>query len=156
VERHVTATADTGGAATEHTLATLLAERLGLAPDQVASGLGGNPLALFDKDPLAAALVLSMTPPARPTGADPAALVRLVAAIVGACPCCLGEAADCAECNGRGSPGSRAPDGGALIAWTARPFRRLGLCVGIPRRPTAGYPQAGPTGAGDTQGGGYG
>jgi hypothetical protein len=38
-----------------------------------------------------------------------AATVRFVAALVGGCPICLGENHGCAECAGRGKPGSRQP-----------------------------------------------
>jgi hypothetical protein len=35
---------------------------------------------------------------------------RTVAAALGACPRCWGEAADCPTCRGRGRPGGRSPD----------------------------------------------
>lgn len=35
---------------------------------------------------------------------------RTVAAALGACPRCWGEAADCPTCRGRGRPGGRTPD----------------------------------------------
>jgi hypothetical protein len=121
------------------TIAGALAERLGVEPEQLE--------ATFADNPLAAALALgAMQQEQREEDADPAALVRFVASMVGACPLCLGENPACAECGGRGSPGSSAPNEIALVAWISRPLRRLGLCVGRPRPAAAGY----------NHGGGYG
>ncbi len=124
--------------ATTKLVAEMLSQRLGIAPDQLETTIGS--------DPLAAALALSMTDhPRESERTDPAATVEFVAAIVGACPLCLGEQRGCSRCHGAGVPGSRQPDGDALIAWVARPLRRLGLCVAI-RKPQR---------AGHTPGGGY-
>lgn len=126
-------------AETTRTIAGAIAERFGVEPEQMEATLADNPLA--------AALALSMMqPPAPDESADALATVRFVASLVGACPLCLGEHAGCQDCGGHGAPGSRAPNEAALVAWISRPLRRLGLCVGRPRR--AGHD--------DNLGGGYG
>jgi hypothetical protein len=113
---------------TARTIAGALAERLGVEPEHIE-------------------LALSMTqPPAQEESADSAAIVRFVASLIGACPVCLGENPGCLECSGKGTPGSRAPNETALVAWISRPLRRLGLCVGRPRREFYN----------DNHGGGYG
>ena len=117
-------------------VAEMLSQRLGIAPDQLESTIGS--------DPLAAALALSMMGGPRDVErADPTATIEFVAAIVGACPVCLGEQRGCATCHGAGGPGSRQPDGDALIAWIARPLRRLGLCVAIRKPERAGHTPGG-------------
>jgi hypothetical protein len=106
-------------------VATLLASRLGLEVSEVESTITA--------DPLTAALALTLAGQSAPPDTGAAATIRFVATLVGGCPICLGEDPGCAECRGRGTPGSRQPDGEALIAWIARPLRRLGLCVATPR-----------------------
>jgi hypothetical protein len=127
-------------AATTRTIAGALAQRLGVEPEQMEATLS--------QDPLAAVLALSMMQPgvAKEESSDAAAIVRFVASMLGACPICLGENPDCLDCGGGGTPGSRAPNETALVAWISRPLRRLGLCVGRPRRPEHN----------DNHGGGYG
>jgi hypothetical protein len=126
-------------AATTRTIAGALAERLGVEPEQMEATL--------TQDPLTAVLALSlMQPGAKEESADSAAIVRFIASLMGACPICLGENSDCFDCGGSGAPGSRAPNETALVAWISRPLRRLGLCVGRPRR----------TVHNDNHGGGYG
>jgi hypothetical protein len=126
-------------AATARTIAGALAERLGVEPEQMEATL--------TQDPLTAVLALSMIQPApKEEGADSAAIVRFVASLTGACPICLGENPGCFDCGGHGTPGSREPNETALVAWVSRPLRRLGLCVGRPRRAVHN----------DNRGGGYG
>jgi hypothetical protein len=126
-------------AATTRTIAGVLAQRLGVEPEQIEPSLV--------EDPLTAVLALTMMQPsAKEESADAAAIVRFVASLMGACPLCLGENPDCLDCGGSGTPGSRAPNETALVAWISRPLRRLGLCVGRPRR----------TVHNDNHGGGYG
>lgn len=126
-------------AETARTLADALAERLGVEPEHMEATL--------TQDPLTAALALSMMQPAAAEeSTDTAAIVRFVASLVGACPLCLGEHPGCLDCGGNGAPGSRAPNETALVTWVSRPLRRLGLCVGRPRRPAQD----------DNHGGGYG
>jgi len=126
-------------AATTRTIAGALAERLGVEPEQMEATL--------TQDPLTAVLALSlMQPGPKEESADSAAIVRFIASLMGACPICLGENSDCLDCGGSGTPGSRAPNETALVAWISRPLRRLGLCVGRPRR----------TVHNDNHGGGYG
>lgn len=126
-------------AETARTIAGVLAERLGVEPEHMEATLTG--------DPLAAALALSMMQrPSKEDACDRAAIVRFVASLVGACPICLGENPGCLDCGGSGTPGSRAPNETALLAWISRPLRRLGLCVGRPRQAVYN----------DNYGGGYG
>jgi hypothetical protein len=126
-------------AETARTIAGALAERLGVEPEHIEATL--------TQDPLAAALALSMIPPAaKEESADTAAIVRFVASLIGACSICLGENPGCLDCGGNGTPGSRTPNETALVAWISRPLRRLGLCVGRPRRAVHN----------DNHGGGYG
>lgn len=113
------------------TIVGVLAQRLGVEPDQIEGTLTDNPLA--------GAVALSLLETARQETCDPAATLRFVATLVGACPICLGEDTVCRECGGSGGPGSRDPDAAALAAWIAPALRRLGLCVGRPRREPAGY-----------------
>lgn len=113
---------------TARTIAGALAERFGVEPEHIEATL--------TQDPLAAALALSMMQPAaKQESADTAAIVRFVASLTGACPICLGENPSCLDCGGNGTPGSRAPNETALVAWISPPLRRLGLCVGRPRPP---------------------
>jgi hypothetical protein len=111
---------------TARTIASILAQRLGVEPDEIEG-------TLTDK-PLAAAVVLSLLSPAHHATCDPAATVRFVATLVGACPICLGEDMVCHECGGKGGPGSRDPDAAALVAWITPVLGRMGLCIGRPRR----------------------
>ena len=112
-------------------VAEVLAQRLGMEVCDVDSTIAA--------DPLTAAIALTfMGQPASNEQSRAAATMRFVAALVGACPVCLGEDDGCAECRGRGKPGCRQPDGEALTVWIARPLRRLGLCV-------AELPQGGAT-----------
>jgi hypothetical protein len=119
-------------AETARTIVDALAQRLGVEPDQIEGTLTDNPIAL----------ALSLLDPARQETNDPAATVRFAATLVGACPICLGEDMVCRECGGKGGPGSREPDT-AMVAWIAPALRRLGLCVGRPRREPTGHMQRG-------------
>jgi hypothetical protein len=111
-------------------VAEVIAQRLGVEVAEVESTMSA--------DPLTAVLTLSLMGQSAPDERSrAAATVRFVAALVGACPICLGEDDDCPECGGRGKPGCRQPDGEALIVWIARPLRRLGLCVGSLRETAA-------------------
>jgi hypothetical protein len=74
---------------------------------------------------------------------DPAAVLHFVATLLGACPICLGEHDACRECGGKGGPGSRPPEAAALVAWISPALRRLGLCVGRPRREPAAHHHGG-------------
>jgi hypothetical protein len=108
-------------------VAGVLARRLGIEASELEPTLGDSPIG--------AAMALSLLESPRAAAAvDAAALLRGVASRVGACPACLGEVEECSECNGRGGPGSRAADTGALVMWIARPLHQVGLCVGRPRR----------------------
>ena len=98
------------------TIAGILAQRLGVEPDVIEA--------------------LSLLQRPNQETCDPAETVRFVAKLVGACPICLGEDTMCLECGGKGGPGWRDPDAAALVAWLAPTLRRLGLCIGRPRRET--------------------
>lgn len=114
-------------AETARLVADVLARRLGIEAEELQATLSDNPLG--------AAVALSMLEPARQAPpCDPAGIIRLVAAMVGACPVCLGEGESCSECHGVGKPGTRAADAAALIRWIALPLHQAGLCVGRPRR----------------------
>jgi|SoiMethySBSTD1v2_1073268.scaffolds.fasta_scaffold1800397_2 hypothetical protein len=113
-------------AETTQTIAGILAQRLGVERSLIEGTLADQPLA--------AAMAISLLQRPTPETCDPAQTVRFVATLVGACPVCLGEDRICHECGGRGGPGSRDPDAAALVAWITPPLRRLGLCVGRPRR----------------------
>jgi hypothetical protein len=119
------------------TIASVLAQRLGVEPAVIESSL--------TRKPLTAMLALSLLDRPRAATCDPTETVRFVATLVGACPTCLGEDRICHECNGRDGPGSRNADAAALVAWITPALRRLGLCVGRPRTKSAG----------DTPKGGY-
>jgi len=111
---------------TARLVANVLARRLGIEAEELHATLTDNPLG--------AALALSMLEPARQAHeTDPAAVVRFVAAMVGACPVCLGEEESCGDCHGVGKPGTRASNPEALIRWVALPLHQAGLCVGRPR-----------------------
>jgi hypothetical protein len=64
----------------------------------------------------------------------------LLAAALGACYLCWGEEPDCAECHGRGHPGSRRPDAALFAEWIGPAVRRLqrGPARGARMPPTAG------------------
>jgi hypothetical protein len=103
-------------------IADALAQRVGLAPEDVELVLNG--------DPIHAVLALSLLGRADPMAPrELAGTVRRVGAIVGACARCLGTDDACSECAGTGKPGMRAPDRDAFLAWIALPLRRLGLHV---------------------------
>jgi hypothetical protein len=106
----------------ERMFTELLAQRLGLQGDDAAPAPAGNPL----KAALALSLMQRFQSPSQDTGT---VLIRRVAAIVGACPRCLGEDLACAHCEGQGQPGYRAPHREALLEWVAAPLHRLGLRV---------------------------
>jgi hypothetical protein len=108
------------GAMTAETLkmlAGVLAPRLGVEPAQLEDMLADH--------------------------ADPSAIVRFVATLVGGCPDCLGEHATCRECGGKGTPGFHQPNAAALVAWISPALGRLGLCIGRPRRDPAGHHNGG-------------
>lgn len=121
----------------ERMFAEVLAQRLGLDGAESAAAPDGNQIK--------AALALSLMQQFRskPQGGESLA-IRRVAAIVGACPRCLGDDLACPHCEGQGQPGSRTPDRAALLEWIEPPLQRLGLRVSArkasPRRsqPTGG------------------
>ena len=109
-------------AAAQRVVAELLARRLGVDSGELGTALGA--------DPVSALFALSMMgQPSRTSDGEPAAQLRRVAAIVGACRLCLGENPACAKCLGDGRPGWRPPDRAALLRWIGPPLRRAGLCV---------------------------
>jgi hypothetical protein len=112
-------------AETSQTIASILAQRLGVEPNLIEGSLSDKPLA--------AMVALSLLERQRGGTCDPAETVRFVAALVGACPVCLGEDRVCHACSGRDGPGSRNADAAALVAWITPTLHRLGLCVGRPR-----------------------
>jgi hypothetical protein len=118
-------------AETTRTIAGILAQRLGVEANLIEGTVADQPLA--------AAMALSLLSQPRPSTCDPAETVRFVATLVGACPICLGEDRACHDCGGKGTPGSRQPDAAALVGWIGPPLRRLGLCIGRPRRVLAGH-----------------
>jgi hypothetical protein len=109
----------------ERMVAEMLAQRLGVQGGEMGSPPSG--------DPIIAAVALSLMKRTR-SKRDEEGTIRRVAAIVGACPRCLGEDASCVGCAGNGRPGYGAPDRAALLEWIAPPLRRLGLCVSSRRR----------------------
>jgi hypothetical protein len=113
---------------TTQTIAGIVAQRLGVEPQMIEAALA--------EKPLAAAVALSLLHRPRQETCDPAETMRFVATVVGACPMCLGEDLLCYECGGKGSPGSRDLDAASLVAWITPALRRLGLCVGRPRKGT--------------------
>jgi hypothetical protein len=113
-------------AETTRTIASILAQRLGVEPDVIEGTLA--------EKPLAAAVALSLLQQPHQETRDPAETVRFVAKLVGACPMCLGEDPMCRECGGKGGPGARDPDTAGLVAWLTPALRQLGLCIGRPRR----------------------
>ena len=113
----------------------MLAQRLGLQGGEVPLSAGG--------DQIMAAVALSLMNRTRSRRGEEGAAIRRVAAIVGACPRCLGEDAACAECAGRGKPGYGAPDREALLEWIAGPLHRLGLRVSARRRQPREHNQVG-------------
>ena len=114
-------------AAAQRVVAELLARRLGVDSGELGTALGA--------DPASALLALSMmSQPPQTSDSDPAALLRRVAAIVGACRLCLGEDPACAECLGDGRPGWRPLDRATLLHWIGPALRRAGSCVTPPRR----------------------
>ena len=106
----------------ERMFAEVLAQRLGLQDGEPTQVPAGNPI----KAMLALSLMNHLR--GRTDGTE-ALTIRRVAAMVGACPRCLGDDASCEKCAGRGQPGYRVPDRAALLQWIARPLRRLGLRV---------------------------
>lgn len=112
----------------EKMFAEVLAQRLGLQGSETSHAPAG--------DQIKAALALSLMQHfhSKPPHDGEAVTIRRVAAIVGACPRCLGDDASCAQCAGKGQPGCRAPDRTALLEWIARPLHRLGLRVSAHNR----------------------
>jgi hypothetical protein len=106
----------------ERMFAEVLAQRLGLQGDDASQAPAGGPI----KAALALSLMQHLQ--SQSQGAGPI-LIRRVAAIVGACPRCLGDDMACAHCEGQGQPGYRAPHREALLEWIAAPLHRLGLHV---------------------------
>ena len=106
----------------ERMFAEVLAQRLGLdGAETLPGGDGGQ---------LKTALALSLMQQFRSTpDAEASMTIRRVAAIVGACPRCLGDDLACSHCQGRGQPGSRTPDRTALLEWLAAPLQRLDLRI---------------------------
>ena len=104
----------------------MLAQRLGLQGAEMPATPGG--------DQLMTAVALSLMNRSRSRRGEEGVTIRRVAAIVGACPRCLGDDAACAECAGRGKPGYRAPDRETLLEWIAEPLHRLGLRISARRR----------------------
>jgi hypothetical protein len=106
----------------ERMVAEVLAQRLGLHGDDGSQAPSGNPIK--------AALALSLMQHFQSQSQDGGSvLIRRVAAIVGACPRCLGEDMACALCEGQGQPGFRAPHRDAFLEWIATPLQSLGLQV---------------------------
>jgi hypothetical protein len=104
----------------ERMFAEVLAQRFGLQGDE-SSAPG---------DPIKTVLALSLMQHFRSKPQDDGTVtIRRVAAIVGACPRCLGDDVACEVCEGAGQPGYRAPDRTALLEWIATPLHRLGLRV---------------------------
>ena len=103
-------------------VAELLAQRLGLHGGDMTDAPMGE-------GQIMAAVALSLLQRSRARRGEEVVAMRRVAAMVGACPRCLGDDASCLECAGKGKPGYRAPDGAALLEWIAGPLDRLGLCV---------------------------
>jgi len=114
--------------AAQRIVAELLGRQLGMDAGELATAL--------ETDPITAVFTLSMMGQSNSKAAEADAVERLVriATIVGACPICLGDDPLCTECRGAGTPGHRAPDLEALLAWIDRPLRRVGLCVTALRR----------------------
>ena len=113
----------------ERMFAEVLAQRLGLD--------GTNPAQAGDGSQLETALALSLMQQFRSPPDDEASMtIRRVAAMVGACPRCLGDDLACSHCKGRGQPGSRTPDRTALLEWLEAPLQRLGLRISTPKSST--------------------
>lgn len=119
----------------ERMVAEMLAQRLGLQ--------GGEPPITPGGDPIMAAVALSLMKRTRSRRDEEVVAIRRVAAIVGACPRCLGDDASCAQCAGKGRPGYSAPDKTALLEWITPPLQRLGLCVSARRRQPREHNQVG-------------
>jgi hypothetical protein len=115
-------------AAAQRMVTELLARQLGVDVGELGPGVGDDPMAAF------VALSIIGQPRATATNGDSAEerLAR-VAVMVGACALCLGEDPACLECNGRGRPGSRAPDREALVRWIRPSLRRVDLCLNVLR-----------------------
>ena len=106
----------------ERMFAEVLAQRLGLDGGDTTPADEGNQL----KTALALSLMQQLR--SRPHDGAPATL-RRVAAILGACPRCLGDDPACSHCEGQGQPGTRTPDRTALLEWLGPPLQRLGLRI---------------------------
>lgn len=110
----------------EKMFADAIAQRLGLNGADTGSAPTGNALKTM--------LALSLMQHVQGGRQEPhAAMVRRVAAIVGACPRCLGDDPACEQCGGEGQPGCCVPDRAMLLEWIARPLDRLGLRVSVSR-----------------------
>ncbi|HEX7283510.1 MAG TPA: hypothetical protein VF239_15745 [Vicinamibacterales bacterium] len=106
----------------ERMFAEVLAQRLGLD--------GGETPEADDSNQLKTALVLSLMQQMQSRPPDNASvIIRRVAAILGACPRCLGDNPACSHCEGQGRPGTRTPDRTALLQWLDVPLQRLGLRI---------------------------
>ena len=106
----------------ERMFAEVLAQKFGLHGDESSQAPAG--------DPMKTVLALSLMQHFRSKPHDDGTVtIRRVAAIVGACPRCLGDDVACTVCEGGGQPGYRAPDRSALLEWIAPPLHRLGLRV---------------------------
>jgi len=106
----------------ERMFAEVLAQRLGLD--------GGNTPQADDSNQLKTALTLALMQQMQSRPADGTSVtIRRVAAILGACPRCLGDNPACSHCEGQGQPGTRTPDRTALLQWLDVPLQRLGLRI---------------------------
>jgi hypothetical protein len=114
----------------ERMFAEVLAQRLGREGDESSQAPVG--------DPIKTVLALSLMQHFRSQPQDDGTVtIRRVAAIVGACPRCLGDDVACEVCEGAGQPGYRAPDRTALLEWIAAPLQRLGLRVSARKSTTS-------------------
>jgi hypothetical protein len=114
----------------ERMFAEVLAQRLGLESGDTVQAEDGNQL----KTALALSLMQQMQS-RRPDGAS--IIIRRVAAILGACPRCLGDNPACSHCEGQGQPGTRTPDRTALLQWLDLPLQRLGLRISARKTSTS-------------------
>lgn len=106
----------------ERMFAEVLAQRLGLD--------SGETRQADDSHQLKTALALSLMQQMQSRPPDNASvIIRRVAAILGACPRCLGDDPACSHCEGQGQPGTRTPDRTALLQWLDVPLQRLGLRI---------------------------
>jgi|GEM_PF-6977955 len=141
----------------EEVMTQLLAEKMGVNPEELEAMRSGDPAALLAgqfSDPLVGALVSTMmrrrggsageeeeddeallararrrNRQLKKAVATAAASLNYIAEVFGACPVCWGQSDLCPRCAGAGKPGSSPPRQEELLGWVEPALKALGMRV---------------------------